>query len=781
MPIYTTTRSSVDAVGGPSPRCLQEYLANGQTEGDRNNTLFKIACQCHHAGLSRSEVEESLVSRAVTDGLSESEARKTVRSAFEREQRAPPHGAGKDAAPFTPAFCSSSSNTRAKKSLAKTSAPRPLPNPIPDGFKVLLETCFQPEEKIVIGKGSDNIEGKLDIDAGTMNTRESWLKRFATKPVDQQYACYKDGIFLRINPMKGNGKADIDVARWRHCLVEFDLDATGEPVPKEFQYAVLLDSRIPIAAVIDSGNKSLQALVVVDAQNRKEYDERREQVADYFSQFAGFDGQNKNPSRYCRCPGLERNLYQNGKLTGTARQELLAIRIGPASWAEYEKAEELTEEELQRLTEERRDYYTQKEPPFPEPMNKEAYYGITGEVVDIITAQSEACPESILIQFQVGMMNILGRTPYRRQAGMHHLNEFAVLVGETSTGCKGASWDAVNALLEAVDPDWYQHRIHTGIQSGEAIISLVRDSKVKTLRNGKRIIIEGVSDKRLLIFEDEFPRLLMVANRQGNTLSPVLREVFDGKKVLETASKNDPEKATGALISVLGHGTPEEMRKNLSVIDATNGFANRLLLIAVRGIGEVPIPSAIDWVHKYPAIVGKLQVITRNFHTRPSTHLEWTEAGEAAWIQYYREHRKRKLSGLIDPIIRRSLAHTLRLTMGYALLDNVIGMNPDHLAAARAVVAYSERSAQWTFGQKLGDRGADKALWELNRRPLGMTKSEISSEIFKNNASATEINMKLALLRDNNLADYQLERVAGTKKPVERWFSLRYRNKTKDS
>jgi len=174
-------------------------------------------------------------------------------------------------------------------------------------------------------------------------------------------------------------------------------------------------------------------------------------------------------------------------------------------------------------------------------------------------------------------------------------------------------------------------------------------------------------------------------------------------------------------------------------------------------------------------------VITRNFHTRPSTHLEWTEAGEAAWIQYYREHRKRKLSGLIDPIIRRSLAHTLRLTMGYALLDNVIGMNPDHLAAARAVVAYSERSAQWTFGQKLGDRGADKALWELNRRPLGMTKSEISSEIFKNNASATEINMKLALLRDNNLADYQLERVAGTKKPVERWFSLRYRNKTKDS
>jgi Protein of unknown function (DUF3987) len=571
---------------------------------------------------------------------------------------------------------------------------QPLPTPIPDGFKVLIETCFKPGEKIVIGKGTCNAEGKLDIDGGIMNSRESWLKRCQAKPIEEQYAQYKDGLFIRVNPMKGHGKADVDVAIWRHCLIEFDLDAKGKRISKELQYAIMIDSGRPIAAILDSGNKRLLALVMVGARNRKEYDERCKQVAEYFGQFEGFDSSTLNPSRYCRCPGAVRNLYQHGQLIGTARQELLAINIGPASWEEYEKSQELSEEKLLRLTVERADYYSEKTQPFPEPMGEEAYYGIAGEVVGIIKPNTEACPEGILTQFLLGMMNIIGRKPYCRQAGIHHLNEFVVLVGETSIGAKGTSWDAANALLEAVDSDWFNNRIHGGVQSGEGVITWVRDAKIKTGRNGRRIIIQGVNDKRLLIFEDEFPRLLTVAARQGNILSPVLRAVFDGKKVLENGSKNDPETATGALISLLGHGTPKEMREKLSEIEATNGFGNRIIMIAVQGIGEVPIPPAIDWAREHPEIVARLQEIVRNFETRPSTRLEWTEDGKAAWTQYYKEHRKQKFSGLIDSLIRRSLAHTLRLTMGYALLDNVTGMTPAHLAAARAIVAYSERGAQ---------------------------------------------------------------------------------------
>ena len=436
----------------------------GAQTGERNNTLFKIACQCLHAGYSQDDVEKALVARAVADGLSESEARKTVESAFDREQRAPPHGCvGPRTAPSQAA-----SSTPGPPPKPKQPVLQPLPTPIANGFVVLLEMCFKPGEKIVLGKGSYNSEGKLNIDGGVMNSREAWRKRCLAKSIEQQYAQHADGIFLRINPMRANGKSDVDVATWRHCLVEFDLDRRGKPISKELQYAILIDSGRPIAAIIDSANKSLQALVKVDARNRKEYDERCEEVAAYFSQFEGFDSKNKNPSRYCRCPGVVRNLYQDGKLIEAARQELLVVNVGPASWEEYEKSQELSEEELLRLTVERADYYSEKTQPFPEPMGEEAYYGIAGEVVSIIKPNTEACPEGILTQFLLGMMNIIGRKPYCRQAGIHHLNEFVVLVGETSIGAKGTSWDAANVLLEAVDSDWFNNRIHGGVQSGRS-------------------------------------------------------------------------------------------------------------------------------------------------------------------------------------------------------------------------------------------------------------------------------------------------------------------------
>ena len=92
MAIYYSNGHTNNSFEESLPKCLQDYLGGGAGKGERNNTLFRIACQCLHAGLSQGEIEEALVTRAVADGLSESEARKTVESAFDREQRAPPHG-----------------------------------------------------------------------------------------------------------------------------------------------------------------------------------------------------------------------------------------------------------------------------------------------------------------------------------------------------------------------------------------------------------------------------------------------------------------------------------------------------------------------------------------------------------------------------------------------------------------------------------------------------------------------------------------------------------------
>ena len=89
----------------------------------------------------------------------------------------------------------------------------------------------------------------------------------------------------------------------------------------------------------------------------------------------------------------------------------------------------------------------------------------------------------------------------------------------------------------------------------------VRDRVERRKGKGEReeieVLDEGVSDKRLLVTETEFSGALKVMMWDGNTLSPVLRDAWDGKPVLGTLTKASPTRATNAHVSVIGHSTPE--------------------------------------------------------------------------------------------------------------------------------------------------------------------------------------------------------------------------------
>src|SRR5581483_4114637 len=68
----------------------------------------------------------------------------------------------------------------------------------------------------------------------------------------------------------------------------------------------------------------------------------------------------------------------------------------------------------------------------------------------------------------------------------------------------------------------------------------------------------GEEDKRLLVVEPEFANVLKQTERQGNTLSALLRQAWE-TGTLQTLTKNSPAKATGAHISVIGHITADEL------------------------------------------------------------------------------------------------------------------------------------------------------------------------------------------------------------------------------
>lgn len=129
------------------------------------------------------------------------------------------------------------------------------------------------------------------------------------------------GAWIRFNPLDGKGVRNDNVAEFRYALVESD-----EMSPSR-QIAIMRQLELPIAAMVHSGNKSVHAIVHVDAPN---YDEYRKRV-DFLYQTCRENGlkidtQNKNPSRLSRLPGVMRNDH---------KQWLIATNIGRESWTDW--------------------------------------------------------------------------------------------------------------------------------------------------------------------------------------------------------------------------------------------------------------------------------------------------------------------------------------------------------------------------------------------------------------------------------------------------------------
>src|SRR5262249_15819288 len=103
----------------------------------------------------------------------------------------------------------------------------------------------------------------------------------------------------------------------------------------------------------------------------------------------------------------------------------------------------------------------------------------------------------------------------------------------------------------------------------------------------------GVKDKRLMVTEAEFANALAVMERPGNTLSPTIRNAWDGH-TLSTLAKNCPFRATNPHISMVGHIPHGELRAGITRTDMANGFANRFLFVCVRRSKLLPHGGSLD-------------------------------------------------------------------------------------------------------------------------------------------------------------------------------------------
>lgn len=416
------------------------------------------------------------------------------------------------------------------------------------------------------------------------------------------------------------------------------------------------------------------------------------------------------------------------------------------------------------------------DPAWPEPLDKDAFQGLAGEMVRTIEPHTESDPVAILAQFLVGFGSVIGRSAYYPvEADRHFSNLFVALVGASAKGRKGTSWGHVRNLMAAADPVWKEQRVKSGLSSGEGLIfnvrdavekeEPVRDTKTREITRYETVVADGgESDKRLLAVEPELATLLRVMERDGSTISARIRDAWDTGD-LSTLTRSAPITATGAHISIIGHITKDELLRYLRSTETANGFANRFLWLCVRRSKLLPDGGNLAEVDLFPLLSQLRRAIE---FARTAHEVRRDNTAREVWHAVY-EKLSADTPGLLGAVTSRAEAQVTRLSLLYALLDCSARVREEHLMAALALWQYAHESARFIFGEALGDPVADTILKALRIAPNGLTRTEINA-LFKGHKDAGQLRCALDLLVAAGYARVEVEVTEG--RSAERWFAL---------
>lgn len=387
-------------------------------------------------------------------------------------------------------------------------------------------------------------------------------------------------------------------------------------------------------------------------------------------------------------------------------------------------------------------------PDWPAPLAPDALHGLTGDFVRLVEPHTEADPVALLSQLLCAFGNIVGRGAYVEVEDTHHYaNLYVAVVGDTSKARKGTAYGRVRHFVLAADPEasdddddddpnGWKPCIRGGLSSGEGLIYHVRDAAGND---------SGADDKRLFVYEPEFARVLRVLRREGNTLSPVLRQAWDDG-AMATLTRSNPLRATNAHVSIVAHVTMTELKSALTRTDMANGFGNRFLWFLVRRSKSLPLGGALR-ADAVDALVPRLKAAIA-FGQRAG-RVDWDESARQLWFEVY-EVLSAAQPGLIGEMTARAEAQVTRLALIYALLDGSDVIRREHLRAALAVWEYAEASVRCVFGDSVGNPMADKILGELRRRSKGLTLTDIH-DLFGRKTAAIDLRAALQLLLDSGL------------------------------
>lgn len=379
-----------------------------------------------------------------------------------------------------------------------------------------------------------------------------------------------------------------------------------------------------------------------------------------------------------------------------------------------------------------------------------ALHGLAGDVVRLLEPHTEADPVALLASFLAEVGCMVGRAPHLMLDGSYHPVLFwPVLVGQSSKSRKGTAGRRIESLCQLADPDWTRGESKGNLSTGEGLAYSIRDPEYKdepVKENGrltgetKSICIDlGVQDKRLFLVQSEFGAVLRVMARDGNSLSGALRDAWDGLD-LAPMTKSNRVKATAPHVGIVGHVTKDELLRNLTDTEASNGFGNRFVWLAAKRSKELPFPSMPEQA-ALDQLAGAIRRAVQ--YGRTCSGLSMTEAGREFWKAIYHDLSADR-PGMAGALLGRAEAQVMRLAGLYAILDCQAAIDGPHLKAAVALWEFAEGSTVMIFGDNLGDPVAD-TIYRAIQAHGEQTDTQISG-LFGRNFNGARLERAKALL-----------------------------------
>lgn len=385
-----------------------------------------------------------------------------------------------------------------------------------------------------------------------------------------------------------------------------------------------------------------------------------------------------------------------------------------------------------------------------------AYYGLVGEFIRDVAPFSEATDAGVLCHLLPAIGGYAGPGRYIWAGNRQYARVNTVIVGPTTTGRKGTALAPVDVQMALVDlPFWGRNRV-SGLSSGEGLIDRVSDRRQRKDDGTYEII---PAEKRLVVVETEFSKVLTNIRREGNILSQIVREAFDTGN-LSTLTIN-PRHTTGAHICIIGHITPEEVTERLDAVEMANGFANRFLWFYSRSDKVLaktqPIPGSL--FQKYAP---RLRSIEDTAKDQP---VQLSREAQRYWEDIYPALREDQ-PGLVGAMTARGSSLVLRLALIYALVDDpkyrrVI--RAEHLEAALAVWDYNEQTVKYLFSTHTGSKFEDKIVALLTRGP--MTRTDLNRHLSEK--QKRDLGPTLEKLRRDGYITSRIEKQRGAGRPSE--------------